>query len=89
MTKATTGALGCLAGGLLGYLMRPAAPFIGQLPFKAVITRGGSLTGVDQILLPIAQSSFNDLMLGLVGGLLAGLVVGHFAFSRGTRTPSA
>lgn len=89
MTKATTGLIGSLVGGLLGYVMRPAAPFIGQLPFKAVITRGASLSGLDQILVPIAQSSFNYLLLGLVGGLLVGLVAGHVYFSRGARDHSA
>lgn len=82
MTKPVTGVVGCLAGGLLGYIMRPAAPFIGQLPFKAVITRGASLSGLDQVLVPIAQSSFNYLLVGLVAGLLVGLVLGHYLTSR-------
>lgn len=88
MTKATTGIIGCLLGGLVGYLMRPAAPFIGQLPLKAVITRGASLSGIDQVLVPIAERSFNYLLVGLAGGLLVGVVLGHVLSSRGTRAPS-
>ena len=71
------GAAGALAGGILGYLMRPSAILIGQLPFGAVITRGASLKGVDQILVPLAQKSFNIMMAGLIIGAAVGLVVGY------------
>jgi hypothetical protein len=50
---------------------------IGQLPFGAVITRGATLKGVDQILVPLAQRSFNIMMAGLIIGAVIGLVVGY------------
>jgi len=50
---------------------------IGQLPFGAVITRGSTLKGVDQLLVPLAQKSFNIMMAGLVIGAAVGLVVGY------------
>jgi hypothetical protein len=82
VNKATTGALGLLAGALIGYLMRPSAPLIGQLSFGTVMTRGGNLQGLDQMLLPMAQSSFNHVLAGALLGALAGVVIGHLAASR-------
>jgi len=76
------GVLGLLAGALTGYLMRPSAPLIGQLPFGTVITRGANLKGLDQMLVPMAQSSFNHLLAGAFLGALAGVVIGHLAASR-------
>ena len=70
------GAVCAIAGGILGYLMRPSATLIGQLPFGAVITRGATLKGVDQLVVPLAQKSFNIMMTGLVIGAAAGLVIG-------------
>ncbi len=34
------GIVGFLAGGVIGFLYRPSAFIIGQLPFDVVITRG-------------------------------------------------
>ena len=64
--------LGVLLGGLLGFLFRPSAPMIGQLPFDAVITRGGDLKGADYIFLKsTAELSFNYAL----GGAIIGCVV--------------
>src|ERR1035437_10083580 len=47
----------CLAGGMLGgiigYLTRPFAMLVGQLPFGTVITGGAGLQGLDQLLVPV------------------------------------
>lgn len=73
------GIIGFLAGGVLGFLYRPSAFVIGQLPFDVVITRGANLKGIDQVLIPMAQSSFNNMMaiavLGAVIGIVAGLLI--------------
>jgi hypothetical protein len=67
--------VGALVGAAIGFLVRPSVPLLGQLPFMAVITRGASLQGLDQLLVPIAQSSFDQMvMYGLVGGAI-GLAV--------------
>ena len=36
--------LGALIGGLIGFLLRPSVPIIGQLPFEHVITAGANQT---------------------------------------------
>lgn len=70
-------ALGLAVGGFLGFLMRPSAFLVGQLPFEMVITRGSSLSGMDQLLVPAAQESFNVMLLGASLGAAAGAVVGR------------
>ena len=63
--------LGGLVGGLLGFLFRPSAPVIGQLPFDAVITRGSDLKGIDGLLKPTAEVSFNYVLGGaIIGGVV-------------------
>jgi hypothetical protein len=57
------GIIGFIAEGVIGFLYRPSALLIGQLPFDTVITRGANLKGVDQVLIPLAQSSFNNMCL--------------------------
>ena len=72
------GIVGFVAGGVLGFLYRPSAFLIGQLPFDVVITRGANLKGMDQVLIPLAQSSFNNMLtiafvcagIGIVAGIL-------------------
>jgi hypothetical protein len=49
------GIVGFVAGGVLGFLYRPSAFLIGQLPFDVVITRGANLKGMDQVLISMAQ----------------------------------
>lgn len=64
--------VGALAGGVIGYLLRPSVPIIGQLPFRHVITRGKNLSTIQEWLVPTAQSSFNYLLLGLILGAVIG-----------------
>ena len=75
------GIVGFLAGSLIGFLYRPSALIIGQLPFSTVITRGANLKGVEQMLIPMAQTSFNNMMVAAVIGADIGIVIG-LLFSR-------
>ena len=70
------GIVGFVAGGFLGFLYRPSAFLIGQLPFDVVITRGANLKGVDQVMISMAQSSFNNMAAVAVAGAVIGIVVG-------------
>jgi hypothetical protein len=73
------GIVGFIAGGVIGFLYRPSAFLIGQLPFDIVITRGANLKGMDQVLIPMVQTSFNNMMaiavIGAVVGIVAGLLL--------------
>jgi len=71
-SKLATG--GLLIGGVVGFLLRPTVPLMGQLPLTTVITRGANLRGLDQLLLGYARSSFNYLLAGIVLGALVGLI---------------
>lgn len=66
--------VGALVGGLIGFVLRPSAPLIGQLPLGTVITRGDNLDGLDKMLVPLAQTSFNYLVAGVVVGGVIGLL---------------
>jgi hypothetical protein len=66
--------VGILMGGVVGFLVRPSVPLMGQLPFSTVITRGANLRGLDQLLLGYARTSFNYLLAGLVLGAVIGLI---------------
>jgi len=68
--------IGLILGASIGYFYRPPALFIGQLPFDVVITRGGTLKGLDQIYLEIAKTSFNYLMIGGIAGAILGAILG-------------
>ena len=63
--------LGVFLGAIIGFLLRPSVPLLGQLPFSVVITRGSELSGVDRILQATAQQSFNYV---LAGAMLGGVV---------------
>ena len=65
---------GIFLGGVVGFLVRPSVPLMGQLPFTTVITRGANLRGFDQLLLGYARTSFNYLLAGLVLGAIVGLI---------------
>jgi hypothetical protein len=73
---------GLVVGGLLGFQMRPAVMFIGQLPFETVMTRGAGLTGIDQIMRSTAQQSFNVLLVGALAGGFVGFGVAYLANNR-------
>ena len=70
------GIVGFAAGGVLGFLYRPSAFLIGQLPFDVVITRGANLKGLDQVLISMAQTSFNNMAAAAIAGSVIGIVVG-------------
>ena len=72
--------VGVLIGSVVGFLLRPNVPLIGQLPFRTVITRGANLRGLDQLLLGYARTSFNYLIAGMVLGAVVGLIAA-FAIS--------
>ena len=77
LDAATLATLGFLVGGFLGFLLRPSVPLIGQLPFFVVMTRGAGLGGLDQVLVPYAQNSFNIVLVGAIIGAVIGVFVGH------------
>ena len=80
---------GLLIGGLVGFLLRPSVPLIGQLPFSTVISRGANLRGLDQLLLGYARTSFNYLLAGLVLGAVIGLIAAiALQKSQTTNTPT-
>ena len=68
--------IGFFVGGLIGFMMRPSAFLVGQLPFETVITGGANLTGLDQLLRSTAQNSLNLMIMGAVLGALTGAIVG-------------
>jgi hypothetical protein len=72
-TVLLTGVGGFLLGAGVGYLYRPPAFLVGQLPFRHVITRGGSLKGFDQVYLEVAQRSFDYLLVGGFVGAALGI----------------
>ena len=75
-------ALGSVVGGAIGFVMRPSVMLIGQLPFETVITRGSNLSGIDQILVPTAQSSFNVMLIGALIGAAVGFGLGRLLGAR-------
>ena len=77
-------AIGAILGGIVGYLYRPSAFMVGQLPFEHVITRGKSLKGLDQVLIPFAEKSFNYMLAGIVVGAALGFVVTILLDKKGT-----
>jgi len=76
------GTAGFFVGALLGFLVRPSAFLIGQLPFEVVIARGANLKGADQMLVPLAQTSFNILVVGGIIGAIVGVLIGYFVYRK-------
>jgi uncharacterized protein YcfJ len=74
--------VGAAVGGMIGFLLRPAVPFIGQLPFGTVVMRGSNLLGLDVLLVGAAETSFNYLVAGLAMGAIAGALAGHMFTAR-------
>lgn len=66
---------GAFVGALLGFLFRPSVPLIGQLPLGTVLSRGSNLSGMDMILRPVAEESFNYVIIGaiLCAAIMAGV----------------
>ncbi len=69
---------GFVVGAVLGFLMRPSSLLVGQLPFEHVITRGANLKGMDVLLVPLAQQSFNVMVIISIFFALVGAGLGHF-----------
>ncbi len=76
---------GLLIGSVVGYLLRPSVPFMGQLPFTTVITRGANLRGFDQLLTGYARTSFNYLIAGMILGAIVGLIAAFAISSQNSR----
>ena len=76
---------GLLIGSVVGYLLRPSVPFMGQLPFTTVITRGANLRGFDQLLTGYARTSFNYLIAGMILGAIIGLIAAFAISSQNSR----
>lgn len=87
MSRENGAILGAFLGGLVGFLLRPSLPLIGQLPFKTVITRGSNLTGLDVLLKSTAEQSFNYMVIGvIVGAVLLALAAGFIGKKKATPT---
>lgn len=77
MSREKGALLGAILGGLVGFLLRPSLPLIGQLPFSTVITRGSNLSGIDMLLKSTAEQSFNYMVIGvIVGAVVLALAAG-------------
>ncbi|MDD3966100.1 MAG: hypothetical protein WC372_04960 [Candidatus Neomarinimicrobiota bacterium] len=68
------GVLGLLLGAFIGFLSRPSSPIAGRVSFIDALTRGASLEGVNQVMLSLAQRSFDIMLIGALIGLVAGLL---------------
>ncbi len=80
MKKLILSIAGFFVGGCMGFLLRPSAFLVGQLPFATVIARGSNLSGLDRLLISTAETSFNYMMVGALLGVVAGFVIGLIAF---------
>ena len=77
--------LGLAAGAIVGFLLRPSITLVGQLPLGVVLTRGATLKGLDVMLKPFAETSFNYIIVGALIGLGAGIAISRI----GRSTPQA
>ncbi|HTU48045.1 MAG TPA: hypothetical protein VMF91_23500 [Bryobacteraceae bacterium] len=68
--------IGGLIGAMAGYLTRPSGMLVGQLPFLTVITGGAMLQGFDQMFVPLARQSFDQMLAGAVICAVLGGVAG-------------
>ena len=80
MQKLILSIAGFFVGGVIGFLLRPSAFLVGQLPFGTVITRGSNLSGLDKLLVSTAEASFNYMLVGALIGAVGGFVIGLLAF---------
>ncbi|MHB1721940.1 MAG: hypothetical protein ACYCT3_03385 [Acidiferrobacter sp.] len=70
------------AGAVIGFLLRPSDLFGHQLPLSTVLSRGADLQGINQLLVPLAERSFNDAVAGLMIGALVGALIGALSGRR-------
>lgn len=78
------GMLGFFIGGFVGFLARPSAFLLGQLPLWHVFSRGAHLKGIDNLMVSFAQQSFNITLIGAIIGACAGITLGYFVEKRET-----
>jgi hypothetical protein len=76
------GVMGTVLGGLVGFLLRPSAMLVGPLPFGTVLLRGSDLRGVEMLLVPLAQRSFNMMIAGAIIGAVVGTATYYLAARR-------
>ena len=76
------GIVGLIVGAFIGFLLRPSAMLVGQLPFETVVARGGNLRGLDQLLVPTAEASFNIMVVGAILGAVAGAIIGRLTTAK-------
>lgn len=68
-----------VVGAAVGFLLRPTDIFGHQLPLSVVLTRGNNLHGFNQLLIPLAQRSFNETLAGALIGLVLGIILAALA----------
>lgn len=71
--------LGIPIGGLVGYLLVPSVPLVGKLPLMHILTRGIFLKGLDKILLSVAETSCNYMLVGAIIGGVVGIGLAHLS----------
>ncbi|HZG51029.1 MAG TPA: hypothetical protein VEZ40_02735 [Pyrinomonadaceae bacterium] len=76
--KIVPGLIGLAVGGVVGFLLRPSAFLVGQLPLGVVVTRGEYLSGIDRLYKQTAELSFNYVLVGAITGVVLGVVLGYF-----------
>jgi hypothetical protein len=70
--------IGLIIGMVAAFVFRPAVPLLGQPPLAAVLTRGGSLEGLDQVWVPTAREAFDKMLLWGALGALVGFGAAYF-----------
>jgi ABC-type nitrate/sulfonate/bicarbonate transport system permease component len=72
--------VGMLAGGYIGFLNRPEALIKGKLSFEEVVFAGTNLKGFEKVYTSVARTSFNDMLIGAIIGLLGGIILALLLF---------
>jgi len=71
--------LGAIVGGLVGFLLRPSVPLVGQLDVVTVLTRGIGLSGMGVLLRGAAEQSFNYVVAGIILGVVGAVIISKLA----------
>mmetsp|Transcript_260 Transcript_260/g.105 ORF Transcript_260/g.105 Transcript_260/m.105 type:complete len:659 (+) Transcript_260:2456-4432(+) len=79
------GILGAMTGGIIGFILRPAALSGEKLPFNAVLSHGANSSLLKEAMIPLAKSSFNLMAIGITIGFIIGISAGYFIKSRGLK----
>lgn len=75
--------IGVLIGAIVGFMLRPSVPLLGQLPLGTVLSGGADLQGFASLLRPTAETSRTYLIVGAVLGGIVGYLI---ALARPART---